>query len=354
MIKMRLCLRILLIGLLLIRAPSASAQDQPEEQNVPELERFEFLQIRMAIPVRITLYAPDEATANLVSERAYARFKQLDRCMSDYDPDSELSVLCREAVPGRPRPVSEDLFRVLSAAEQISRASEGAFDVTVAPLTELWRKTRRRRQLPPGDQLRATLEKVGWQHVRLNPHRQTVDLQVKGMKLDLGGIAKGYAADEALAAMAAVGITRALIDAGGDVVAGDPPPGQSAWQIGIAPLEDPRGRPDRFLNLANAAVATSGDASQHVEIDGVRYSHIVDPRSGMGLTTLSSVTVLAPDGMTADALASAVSVLGPQRGIELIETIDGAEAYVVTRDAAGHRKMDASSGLADELAVGRE
>jgi FAD:protein FMN transferase len=345
------CLRILALSLLLTRAALAPAQERSDPvENPRSLSRFEFLQIRMAIPVRITLYAPDEATANLASGRAYARFKQLDRCMSDYDPDSELSVLCRNGVPGRAQPVSDDLFRVLRAAEQISRMSEGAFDVTVGPLTELWRKTRRRQQLPPDEQLRTVLERVGWQHVRLNPHTQTVDLRVVGMKLDLGGIAKGYAADEALAAMADLGVTSALIDAGGDVVAGDPPPGKSAWQIGIAPLEDPHGRPGRFLNLANAAVATSGDASQHVEIDGVRYSHILDPQTGMGVTTLSSVTVIAPDGMTADALASAVSVMGPQRGLELIESTDGTEAYVVTRDAAGVLHTHASSGVADYLA----
>jgi FAD:protein FMN transferase len=351
-VQMRPCLQILLVGLLLMRVAPAAAQERSDPaEDSQSLSRFEFLQIRMAIPVRITLYAPDEATANLASDRAYGRFKQLDRCLSDYDPDSELSVLCREAVPSRPRPVSEDLFRVLSAAEQFSRLSEGAFDVTVGPLTQLWRKARRRRQLPLGDHLRTALEKVGWQHVRLEPHKQSVDLAVAGMKLDLGGIAKGYAADEALRAMADLGVTSALIDAGGDVVAGDPPPAQSSWQIGIAPLEDPRGRPDRSLKLANAAVATSGDASQHVEIDGVRYSHIVDPQTGMGLTTLSSVTVIAPDGMTADALASALSVLGPQRGLELIERIEGAEAYVVTRDAAGVTQTHSSSGLADHFAA---
>jgi FAD:protein FMN transferase len=234
---------------------------------------------------------------------------------------------------------------VLTAAEKVSRQSGGAFDVTVGPLTELWRKVRRRRILPPDAELQAAQAKVGWQQVRLNPQRQSVEFQLAGMQLDLGGIAKGYAADQALEAMAALGVTIALIDAGGDIVAGDPPPGETAWQIGIAPLEDPRGRPDRFLQLANAAVATSGDASQHVEIGGVRFSHIVDPQTGLGLTTHSSVTVIAQDGTTADALASAVSVLGPQRGLELLEPLEGIEAYVVTQHADGQPLVHASSGL---------
>lgn len=347
--------RILAVGLLLLQAAGVRAQEPvkpPEEGGA--LERFEFLQIRMAIPVRITLYAPDEPTANRASDRAYARFKELDRCMSDFDPDSELSRLCRDAVPGHPLPVSDDLFQVLTASADISRQSEGAFDVTVGPLTQLWRKVRRRGEFPPPDELQTARSKVGWQQIRLDPHRQTVEFGTRGMRLDLGGIAKGYAADEALEAMAAVGITSALIDAGGDVVAGDPPPGEAFWRIGIAPLESPAGRPNRFVQLANGAVATSGDASQHVEINGTRYSHIVDPQTGIGLTSLSSVTVLAPTGLAADSLASAVSVLGPQRGLELIEAIDGAEAYVVTGDGDDVPQVNVSAGFERFIAPRRE
>ena len=149
------------------------------------------------------------------------------------------------------------------------------------------------------------------------------------MRLDLGGIAAGYAADEALTALNQKGVTRAMIDASGDIVVGDPPPGTEGWRIGIAPLTDPKGPPSRFLLLKNASVTTSGDAFQHVEFGGKRYSHIVDPRTGLGLTDQSSVTVVARDGTTADSLATAVSVLGPTRGLELIERTAGAAALIV-------------------------
>jgi len=120
-----------------------------------------------------------------------------------------------------------------------------------------------------------------------------------------------------------------MIDASGDIVVGDPPPGTEGWRIGIAPLTDPKGPPSRFLLLKNASVTTSGDAFQHVEFGGKRYSHIVDPRTGLGLTDQSSVTVVARDGTTADSLATAVSVLGPTRGLELIERTAGAAALIV-------------------------
>ena len=148
------------------------------------------------------------------------------------------------------------------------------------------------------------------------------------MRLDLGGIAKGYAADEALRVLCTRGIDRALVDAGGDVVIGDPPPGRIGWRIGIAPLEVD-GAPSRYLTLAQSAIATSGDAFQFVEIGGQRYSHIVDPRTGFGLNHRQSVTVRARDGITADSLATAVSVLGPEEGLQLIKATGGARALIV-------------------------
>jgi thiamine biosynthesis lipoprotein len=152
------------------------------------------------------------------------------------------------------------------------------------------------------------------------------------MRLDLGGIAKGFATDEALAALARNGIDRAMVNASGDMSLGAPPPGSEGWKIGIAPL-DADEPPSRFLRLERCGVATSGDLWQFVEINGRRYSHILDPRTGMGLTERSSVTVVAPDGITADSLASAVSVLGPDRGLLLAEETEGASALVVTRFA---------------------
>lgn len=300
-----------------------------------QLERFEFLQIRMGIPVNIVLYARNQDIANQASDAAYRRFRELDRTFSDYDPDSELMQLCTTAQPGQPVDVSEDLFNVLMAAQQYSQQTQGAFDITVGPVVKLWRVARRRKQLPDQKRLAAALAAVGQHHVQLDESQRTVTLLQPNMKLDLGGIAKGFAADEALRTMAGFGVTRVLIDAGGDIVAGDPPPGRKFWRIEVEKLRrtEDRAKPS-VIQLANAAVATSGDTYQFLEIDGQRYSHLVDPHTGIGLTTPSSVTVIAPTGMAADALASAVSVMGPQRGLQLIASIPEAEVLIVQVDTS--------------------
>jgi thiamine biosynthesis lipoprotein len=149
------------------------------------------------------------------------------------------------------------------------------------------------------------------------------------MRLDLGGIAKGYAGDAALKVFLEHGLQKVINDAGGDLVVGEPPPGKAGWRIGIAPLEKVDGPPSRVLEIKNAAVATSGDAFQFVEIAGVRYSHLVNPKTGLGLAVRSSVTVIAPTRIEADSLASAVSVLGPEAGLELIESTKDAAALIV-------------------------
>src|SRR5207253_10014235 len=168
---------------------------------------------------------------------------------------------------------------------------------------------------------------VGYDKIQLNSPDRTVQLTVEGMLLDLGAIAKGYAAEAALEVLRRYGLTRALVAASGDIAAGDPPPGTRGWKVGIAPLDDPNAEPSRFVLLNHAAVSTSGDTEQYVEIDGKRYSHIVDPHTGIGVTRRSSATVVARDGTTADGLDTAVSVLGPEEGLGLIEATDGAALF---------------------------
>jgi thiamine biosynthesis lipoprotein len=235
------------------------------------------------------------------------------------------------------------LFIVLMAANSLSRRTDGAFDVTVGPLTKLWRRARRRGEFPANDLLLEARAATGYRNLRLDAAAKSAELLVPNMRLDLGGIAKGYAADEALASMAALGVTRAIVNAGGDVVAGNAPPSETGWRIGVASLERDSS-PSRFLNIANCAVATSGDVWQFVEIDGVRYSHILDPRTGLGLTGRSSVTIVAPNGIAADSLASAVSVLGPRAGLKLVEETAQTEALVLTA-GVDSAKSHQSSGF---------
>lgn len=319
---------------LLLIALAAAAPPQPvrdRQEQPPQLERFEFSEPHMGVTFKLLFYAPDSETANRAAQAAFKRIAGLDRALSDYDPDSELNELSLTAGQGRNVPVSDDLWRVLTGAKGVSQQSHGAFDVTVGPIVRLWRRARRQQKLPSPERLEQALKAVGHVLLRMDAEAKTVQLTQPAMQLDLGGIAKGYAADEALQVLETHGIDRALVDASGDLAFGAPPPGREGWRIGIAPLAADA-PPSRFLLLADQAVATSGDAWQFIELDGRRYSHIVDPRTGIGLTTRSSVTVLAPCGMRADALASALSVLGPERGLALADRLDRVAALFVVQE----------------------
>jgi thiamine biosynthesis lipoprotein len=304
------------------------ASATPIAAQQERLQRFEQTQPHMGTQFAISLYAPDEETARRALEAGFARIGELDARMSDYDATSELSRLSKLSPTQAPATVSEDLWNVLSASQELSRRSGGAFDVTVGPLTQLWRRSRRQKELPAPDRLQAALQAVGHQHLRLHEKDRAVELLRPNMRLDLGGIAKGYAADEALEAIAQLGLQQALVNGGGGLSLSRAPPGEKGWKVGVAPLE-PEAEPSRVLVLADCGVATSGDAWQYVEIGGVRYSHIVDPQTGLGMTTRSSVTVVAPTGALADGLATAAVVLGPEKGRKLIEDTPGAAALFV-------------------------
>ncbi len=252
----------------------------------------------MGTLVRIAIYAP----AASPMDAAFARIADLDEKLSDYKPDSELNLLCR--THDQAMPVSEDLFRVLEAAQRLSALTGGAFDVTIGPVTHLWRVGK----LPDAD----AMSRVGWRNVVLDKTHRTVELKLEGMQLDLGAIAKGYAADEALKTLRKLGIKSALIAVSGDIAAGNAPPGTKGWRIGLEPAGGE-------ILLRNAAVSTSGDSEQFREIGGVRYSHIIDPKTGRGLTSAIAVTVVAHRGLEADPIATAVSVMGEQKGRQVFQ-----------------------------------
>ena len=296
--------------------------------------RFEFAETHMGSEFKIVLYTADGSIARSASREAFARIAALDATLSDYQPESELMRLCDRAGQG-PVAVSADLFDVLDRSRRMFERSDGAFDATVGPVVRLWRRARRDRKMPAPDRLAQAQALVGSDRLRLDPAARTVELLKPGMKLDLGGIAKGYACDRALEVLARHGISRALVAGAGDIAVSGPPPDAPGWSIGIGPLESPGSAPRRFLSVKNAAVSTSGDAERFVEIDGMRYSHIVDPRTGLGVIDRSSVTIVARDGATADSLATAVYVLGPRRGLPLVEATEGAATLIVRAAGAG-------------------
>jgi len=288
----------------------------------------------MGTRFKIIIYARDESAAKAAAKAAFQRIADLDGIMSDYRSTSELMRLCQKA-GGEPVQVSDDLFRVLERSQEVAQLSDGAFDMTVGPVVRLWRQARRTHELPDPKELAQARELVGYRNVRLDSKNRTVQLLKPGMRLDLGGIGKGYAADAALATLKEQGIDRALVAAGGDIAVSGPPPETDGWTIGIAPLLDPDAKPKRYLILHDAAVSTSGDSEQYLEVNGKRYSHIVDPRTGIGLTDRMSVTVVAPKGLIADPLTKVVSVLGPERGLAIIDATEGAAAFIVRNTDQG-------------------
>lgn len=277
----------------------------------------------MAVDFRIVVFAADEERARQGADAAFERIRSLNDRFSDYDAESELRRLCQSAGRGTPVALSDDLWNVLVQAQRIAELSDGAFDVTCGNLVRLWRRARRQREMPPPDLLKQAMHVTGRELLRLDPRQRTAELLREGMRLDLGGIAKGYATAAALGVLREHGLPAAMIDAGGDLCLGDAPPGTAGWSVGVAP-RGPNGPPRWILSAERLAVATSGDMWQFVVIDGKRYSHIVDPRTGLGLTNRLHCTIVHPDGPTADALATAVSVLGVDRGLKLIESVPDA------------------------------
>lgn len=313
------------------------------------LSRYEFQEVHMGVQWSIVLYATDKPIANKASQNAFARIKELNKILSDYDPESELNQLCRLSEPGKPIKVSPPLLELLKKSQALSQETKGAFDVTIGPVVRLWRRARRQNRMPDEDRFESARSKVGFELMKISVPDQTVELTKQDMRLDLGGIAKGYAADIALGVLKEHGITRAMVDASGDIVLGDPPPGTCGWKIGISSSDAPDAKIDRYLQLHNLAVATSGDALQHVVINGKRYSHIVDPHTGLGLTDQSRVTVIGPDGMTADSLASAISVLGPEQGIQLLKQKPGTACLILRHEAGQLRAYESNCFSCYEL-----
>lgn len=296
----------------------------------------------MGTEVRLVLYAADDAQATRATRAAFARIAALNTTLSDYQSSSELMQLSAKAGQG-PIAVSADLFRVLAAAQTLAARSDGAFDVTSGPLTRLWRGARRLSELPSTTRVDEARARSGYRRLHLHETRRTATLDTAGMSLDVGGIAKGYAADEALRAMAGEGVMSALVAIGGDIAVAAPPPGHDAWAVDVASLDLPGAPHLGTLQLRDAAVSTAGDAEQWMTANGRRYSHILDPRTGWPMVGRSSTTVIARRGLEADGLDTTAAILGPETGLRLVEDTPGAAVFMVREEPNGRVTVHPSS-----------
>ncbi len=305
---------------------------QTQGHTAAEPQRCESVFPAMGVQFRIVLYMdrPDEFVR--VRNRVRDRIHEIEKSLSDYDSDSEISRIARSAPHDSPVTISNDLRHVGRVSTRIHRLSGGAFDPTIGSVSVIWRMARKRNRLPSDFQIESAMTKVGWHH--LNWHSDNkLRIDTAAVQLDFGGVAKGYAADQAIEICQANGIGRALVDAGGDIRVSAPPPGRAGWRIAVDCL------PARHSALWNAGrlsitahnrgIATSGDAKQNLTRNGQFYSHIIDPRTGRAIRNGCAVTVLASDAATADAFASALSVLGSRKGRDLAEKTAGVEALFV-------------------------
>jgi thiamine biosynthesis lipoprotein len=283
---------------------------------------------------RVVAVAQNRKTADQSIEAALAEMYKVDDLMSDYKKDSEISQVNRDAFK-QPVKVSQSTFEVLDKAVEFSKLSGGSFDVTVGPIVQLWRAATESNSVPTEDQLQQARSKVGYEKLTLDANELTVRFAVDGMMLDLGGIAKGYAIDKAVEAMQKQGALGGMVDIGGDIRCfGRPSKGKTHWLIGV---QDPTkakegldpGTSLLVLQLEDAAIATSGDYRRFALVEGQRYSHIISRTTAAGARGLSSVTIIAKKAIDADALATAVTVLGSEKGLALVENLPEIEAILM-------------------------
>ena len=317
-------------------------------QLVKGQEKFVFRRPEMGSPFTITIYGTDSASVAAAAAMAFKKAEELNAILSDYIDSSEINRLSATSGQDRWISVSPPLFDILQRSQEAALLSDGSYDITIGPVVRLWRQARKTLQFPDSTALHQALEITGYRYLHLDTLHHTVLLDKKGMQLDVGGLGKGFVAQAALDLLRRQGYPIAMVNAGGKIVTGQIPPDKKGWIIGInAPGEKDLLLPD-FLLLKNMAVATSGDIYQYVELNGKRYSHIVDPKTGIGLTRRRNVTALAKDGTEADWLATACSVLSWRRSRRLIRRLPGT-ALLVTEMKNGKISRKSSPGFRNYL-----
>lgn len=286
---------------------------KPEKKSLRE---FTYERIEMAMPVRVTVWAESEATAESACKKAFNRVGELVAVFSDYEDSSEVSRLLKGPV-GKPVKVSPELMEVLAFSQALSKRSNRAFDPTIGPVIRLWRDARNSQTLPNQEAIELAKQQSGFERLLVDSGNCQVTMLTDSAKLDFGGVAKGYIGDQIIKLLKNEGVSIAKFHAGGDVVLGDAPPDSKGWQIKLSQDEQ-----QKNFYLSNCGVSTSGDRYQFVEIDGTRYSHVVDPQTGLGMTTGRTAFVVAESGMQSDALATSGCVMSDSEFKTLLKSED--------------------------------
>lgn len=294
------------IALLVFSTPLLQAQTR----------KFSYSEMKMGSAFNLIIVSADSNKANHLARKSYELVDSLNHIFSNYDSSSELSKI--NASAGLlPYKMSTAMLDLVQKSQYAYIQSKGAYDISIGPLSSLWRNARKAKLFPEASTVLATKKLVGLNQVKINKRLGTIFLPNANMQLDFGGIAKGYIAQWVINFLKANGIQQALVDAGGDIVMSGPPLNQQGWLIGVNLPETTDQLLNKKLQLSNCSVATSGDVFQFIEYKGVKYSHIINPLTGYGVTNLRNVTIIAKTGATADWLATACSILPIQEAKQL-------------------------------------
>jgi thiamine biosynthesis lipoprotein len=295
-----------------------------------QTRKFHFSQVKMGSPFNLVLVSDDSLKVSGLANRSFALIDSFNHLYSDYDSTSELNQLNTHAGKAKQQ-LSPALLDILLHAKLAYIKSKAAYDITVGPLSRLWRKARKEKTFPGKEEVAEKRKLVGFDKILIDKAHSSILLPLTGMRLDLGGIAKGYIAQKVIDFLKQNGITQALADAGGDMVMSNAPNNNPGWVIGVNVPETTDDLLPKKLSLQNMAVATSGDAYQYLEHKGLKYSHIIDPRTGYGIHSQRNVTVIAKDGADADWLATACSILPVADAKKLAESMQ-AELLITILD----------------------
>lgn len=287
--------------------------------------------------VEITVEGERESKAERAVELAFAEIKRIENLMSRHREGSEVYLINQQAFQ-KEIPISPELFSLIKTAQIYTKKTNGAFDITVTPLLLLWKKVKQRGKLPSTEEIKKALSLVGAEKIILGEKEHTIKLAQPGVQIDLGGIAKGYAVDKAIEVLKKEGISRALVNAGGDLYTLGHPLKRDHWRVGV---QDPYNKTNilGIIKLKNMAVATSGNYERFFELGGRKYCHIVNPQTGYPVPGMLSVTIIAPTTLEADILATAVFVLGAQEGMNLIDSLPQIEGIIITPDPKDKKEM---------------
>lgn len=277
----------------------------------------------------IIFYGTDSLHAKSIADNCFAIVDSLNEIYSDYLPNSELNKLCATAGSGQWVTVSPALFNLIQHSAKAWKLSKGSFDITVGPAVRLWRKARKENKFPNKDSVKLAMRSVGFQYVLIDSVNKRIQLTKENMQLDFGGIGQGYIGQKVMDFLFKQNIRTALIDVSGDIIAGDPPPGKKGWTIAVNVPESETQLLDKEVLVYNQSIITSGDVYQYLLHDGKKYSHIINPKTGYGVTNQRNVTVIAKEGTLADWFTKACTILSFKKIKQLAKKL-GAEYLIGT------------------------